>query len=227
MTDLKELLDAARNADAGSRIEFRNAIAAHGTHAIAPMAEWLNDPRLAAFAVRVLHRVADDPEARTDVVAALSAFDRRRVAPQIASDIAFVLAGLRPPTLPRGAAKSNERHQVSSPGLDRGRRDTSTTEERFHDGMLEIYWSAGRATGYWASYFLRAVRNKGGVATARELLRKTGTSPGFERLTAERRLDLSMEALVTRPEFANLFTPHETQIARERLADAGYREAGS
>ena len=89
--------------------------------------------------------------------------------------------------------------------------------------MLDIYWLAGRATGYWASYFLRAVRNHGGVAAARELLRKTGTSPGFERLTAERRLDLSMEALVIKPEFSGLFTPREVQIARERLADAGYR----
>ena len=93
--------------------------------------------------------------------------------------------------------------------------------------MLGIYWLAGRATGYWASYFLRGVRNKGGLTAAQDLLRKAGTSPGFERLKAERRLDLSMEAIVIRPKYEGLFTAHEIEIAHHRLADAGYRHGVS
>ena len=61
------------------------------------------------------------------------------------------------------------------------------------------------------------------LATARDLLRKSGTSPGYARLTAEGRLDLSMEALVIDPEFAELFKAEEIAIARTRLNALGYR----
>jgi hypothetical protein len=61
-----------------------------------------------------------------------------------------------------------------------------------------------------------------GLAAAQDLLLKTGTSPGYERLRAEDHLDFSMEALVVDPEFAGLFTVAEIAIARRRLRDAGY-----
>jgi hypothetical protein len=37
-----------------------------------------------------------------------------------------------------------------------------------------------------------------------------------------RRLDISVEAYVLRPEFAPLFTTEEMEIARRRLRDFGY-----
>ena len=66
--------------------------------------------------------------------------------------------------------------------------------------MVGIFHRAGEATrkerpdgsvvrGYWASYFLRGVRNHGGVAYAHQLLRAEGTTDGFKRLTEEERLD--------------------------------------
>ena len=99
--------------------------------------------------------------------------------------------------------------------------------------MLEIFRLAGEATrrvrsdgtiarGYWASYFLRGVRNHGGPEYAHQLLRKLGTSDGFERLKEERRLNLSVEALILREEYAPLFTEDERKIAAHRLAEAGY-----
>jgi hypothetical protein len=100
--------------------------------------------------------------------------------------------------------------------------------------MLSIFTLAGEATrrvradgsmsrGYWASYFLRGVRNHGGPEYARRLLRREGTTDGFQRLREERRLDLTMEALVLRPEYAELFTAEERQVAAHRLAEAGYQ----
>jgi hypothetical protein len=100
--------------------------------------------------------------------------------------------------------------------------------------MLDVFRKAGEATrkeradgsvirGYWASYFLRGVRNHGGVAYAHQLLRAEGTTDGFKRLTEEGRLDLTMEALTLRPEYAQLFTPAERQVAASRLAAAGYQ----
>jgi hypothetical protein len=50
----------------------------------------------------------------------------------------------------------------------------------------------------------------------------TGTSDGFERLKAEKRLDLSMEALVLDPRYSTLFTAEEIVIARARLVEAGF-----
>jgi hypothetical protein len=75
----------------------------------------------------------------------------------------------------------------------------------------------------WLSRYATAAVIGADVTEAGDLLRKTGTSPGFERLKAEGRLDLSMEAIVIRPEYASLFTPAEIELAHERLIDAGYR----
>jgi hypothetical protein len=98
--------------------------------------------------------------------------------------------------------------------------------------MLDIFRLAGEATrrhrsdgttvrGYWASYFLRGVRNHGGLAYARQLLHREGTTEGFQRLTEEGRLDLTMEALVLMPEYAELFSDDELRVAAHRLAEAG------
>ena len=95
-------------------------------------------------------------------------------------------------------------------------------ELQFDQAMLDIYELAGRQTGYWANYFLRSVRKDGGLEAARKLLWKDGTSEGFERLKAEHRLDLSMEALMLRPEFRELFTAAELARAAERLSAHGY-----
>jgi hypothetical protein len=214
MTDLESALEAARGADPASRILLRDRIAAHGEAAIGPMTLWAVDRRLGAFAVRVLERIGADPASHEAVVAALVAVERPKLAPEVARDVVDALSRLSPIRAPRRRLAG---HRKASGRLGDG-RVASTTEERFHEAMLEIYWLAGGATGYWANYFLRSVRDKGGLSAARELLDKTGTSPGFARLTAERRLDLSMEALVLRPEFSTLFTPAEIEIARARLA---------
>jgi 5-methylcytosine-specific restriction protein A len=99
--------------------------------------------------------------------------------------------------------------------------------------MLEIYRRAGEATrrrradgsferGYWANYFLRGVRRHGGPAYARQLLRASNTSTGFERLKQEGRLEIAMESLVLHGEFKSLFTQDELRVAAQRLKAAGY-----
>lgn len=55
----EQLIDRARAATPNDRIELRDPIAAHGEVAIHAMAEWLADPQLTRFAVRVVGRVAD------------------------------------------------------------------------------------------------------------------------------------------------------------------------
>jgi hypothetical protein len=89
---------------------------------------------------------------------------------------------------------------------------------RFENDMIEIvYRTTGRETGYWASYFLRTVKRYGGVGAARRLLETKGVSKGLLTLREKDRLDLAMEAIVLRPEYASLFTPEERAIAAARL----------
>lgn len=56
---LDELVEQARTAAPNERIELRDPIAAHGVAAIEAMGEWLADPVLTRFAVRVVGKVAD------------------------------------------------------------------------------------------------------------------------------------------------------------------------
>lgn len=95
-------------------------------------------------------------------------------------------------------------------------------EKRFDFEMVQIYERAKAELGYTASRFLQMVLDQGGVAAARQLIRARNVSDGFITLWEKRRLDLSVEALVLKPEFAELFTPEERQIARDRLRQHGF-----
>ena len=105
LADLDAALDAARDADPGTRIELRDAIAAHGEDAIDAMTDWLGDPRLAAFALRVLARISRDEASREAVVAHLRAVDRDELDPPVIRDLDATLASLGA-TRGRPAARS-------------------------------------------------------------------------------------------------------------------------
>ncbi len=109
-------------------------------------------------------------------------------------------------------------------------RETDSTavdpmvSKRFDAAMLEVYAAAMREVGYPARRFLAMVRGRGGLEAARQLLAKPGVSEGFRRLAAAGKLDITMEYLVLTPEFAQLFSEKEREIARERLLRYGMRE---
>ena len=101
-------------------------------------------------------------------------------------------------------------------------------EARFEQDMVEkVYRLAGRETGYWAGYFLRSVRQHGGVGAARRLLERGGISKGLAKLAELDRLDLAMEALVLDPNYEPLFTDPERAIATRRLHDARHLTNGT
>jgi 5-methylcytosine-specific restriction protein A len=95
-------------------------------------------------------------------------------------------------------------------------------EEQFHQAMLNVYDQAGREAGYWAHYFLRAVRRYGGLEYAHRILqvrKNDSIQKGLQALIDSGRIDISMEALVLRPEFRCLFSDSEIQEARRRMQD--------
>ena len=96
------------------------------------------------------------------------------------------------------------------------------TERAFHRQMIRIYEDAKRETGYNATRFLQMVSEQGGLATARQLLHSSNVSDGFTALWERKRLDLAVESVVLRPEFADLFTDGELDLARDRLQDYGF-----
>jgi hypothetical protein len=70
--ELLDLLDQAREASVGSRIEYRDAIAAHGVAAIRAIRSWLGDASLVLFAIRVIEKAAaTDVDARRLAIEAL------------------------------------------------------------------------------------------------------------------------------------------------------------
>lgn len=93
-------------------------------------------------------------------------------------------------------------------------------EAELHEAMLALYPRTGRETGYWANYFLREVRRKGGLATAKRMLMpdpSSEVSKGWQALIDAGKPEFSIEHLVLQPQFAVLFMPAELAEARRRL----------
>jgi hypothetical protein len=62
----------------------------------------------------------------------------------------------------------------------------------------------------------------GAVAMTHRHLKSKFASAGFTRLWEMGRLELSIEAIVLRPEFQSLYSAEELAVARERLSSKGY-----
>jgi hypothetical protein len=215
------LLATAAAAGPNDRIDYRDDIAAYRHVAIEPMHSWLRDPRLGAFAIQVMAKIAEDSDCRREVIDVLGSVDRAALSTTVGRDLSALLQRLVPALKQE---RGGRRPVVQWPAG----QEVTDLEWRFHDAMLEIFRHAGEATrrrrpdgtvdrGYWASYFLRGVRNHGGLVYARRLLQQQGTMEGFERLKKEGRLDLTVEALVLRPEFRSLFSEQELNVASRRI----------
>lgn len=96
-------------------------------------------------------------------------------------------------------------------------------EKRFEQDMIAIYATAKKECGYNAVRFIQLVGAKGGLAAAKQLISKPGGTDGFTTLWEARRLDLSVEAHVLKPEYYELFTDEERKMCKERLEQFGYR----
>ncbi|MFY1598359.1 AAA domain-containing protein [Micromonospora sp. WMMD737] len=98
--------------------------------------------------------------------------------------------------------------------------DRRALEAAFHEAMVRTYERARDEANYHAGLLLRMVTEKGGLATARQLLHHPLVSDGFTALWERGRVDLTAEAVVIRPRFRPLFTDEELAIASNRVVDA-------
>lgn len=88
---------------------------------------------------------------------------------------------------------------------------------KFEEEMFHLY-EAAKKEGYNANYFLRMLREHGGVQTAKRLLASPQMNTGLARLFELDLLHLSVEQLVLTPPYTGLFEPEERKTARDRLA---------
>ena len=91
-------------------------------------------------------------------------------------------------------------------------------EGRFHKEMMALY-DRFATLGFRPVLLRRFVLLNGGVAAAKELVFKPGTT-GLERLLDAGKPELSMEAMMLRPEYRDLFSELELKEATQRLASA-------
>lgn len=98
-------------------------------------------------------------------------------------------------------------------------------EERFALawGML---WNEMETLGIPTARMQQQIQNLGAIAAAHRCLQGRRTSDGFAQLAQKGRLDLSLEALILKPEWGGLFTDEEANEALTRLLEAGWSFRG-
>ncbi len=98
-----------------------------------------------------------------------------------------------------------------------------SVEDELTAALTDGYKRAGDEVGYWGTRFIQAVRRNGGLATAKRMLkpRNAGQRKGLDALLEAGRPDLTLEAIVLKPEFQNLFSRDELAVAAERLGEYG------
>jgi hypothetical protein len=99
--------------------------------------------------------------------------------------------------------------------------NTSRIDGEFQEELLNAYTEAKTKYKYNATRFIQMVSEHGGVETARRLL-DTGSAAiqtGLYELWKCQRLDLSVEAKVLIPRYAQLFSSALKDTARRRLVD--------
>ena len=92
-------------------------------------------------------------------------------------------------------------------------------EQKFHHAMLGVYREVKLKVGYNATRFFHMVGEHGGLSAAQVLLATPEVSDGFTELYCRKQLKLSMEYLVLKQPWCQLFSEEELAVARKRLRE--------
>ena len=130
-------------------------------------------------------------------------------------------AGLSGDEVADAAVEDQDQDDVSPPADQPSPTDEANLTADFGRAMKDVYVKAKQEAGYNATVYLRMLAEHGALSTARKLLASPGVSDGFVALWERGRLDLAVENVILRPEFASLFTDDERELARVRLAEYG------
>ena len=98
----------------------------------------------------------------------------------------------------------------------------SKVEAEFQKVLIEKCKEAEEKCGARTKRLLNNIEKFGAVKTAKEIIRKSNVSDGFDALEKAGRLDLSMEAVVADSRFGELFEDDEVNYCFEVLCECGY-----
>jgi hypothetical protein len=95
--------------------------------------------------------------------------------------------------------------------------------QQFDEAMLNIYRTAEAECNYRPTIFMRMLSEHGSLYTAKDLVLRTKPSDGYTRLYELGRLDLTVEALIIREPWRQLFSAEILAAAEKRLCDYEYK----
>jgi hypothetical protein len=95
-------------------------------------------------------------------------------------------------------------------------------EEQLQEKLRQASDEA-RAIGYNPNYFVQMLANEGAIGTVNHLLASAQYAQGLTTLWELKALHLSVEAIILREPYCQLFSPEQLKIARTRLTQLKYR----
>ena len=95
-------------------------------------------------------------------------------------------------------------------------------EKKLQQEVIKNCEVAEKEYGCKMTRFLQTIDKFGIVRTAQEIFRKGRTSDCFNRLAEAGHLELTMEAIIVKGEYAELFTDEQVNYCYELLCENGY-----
>ena len=113
--------------------------------------------------------------------------------------------------------------QVSStPAVQVAKTSNGDPYPEFTNALYEGYKLARTEAKYNAPFFLEMIQERYGYDTAIHLISSTQPTIGFTHLYERKRLDLTVEAYVLRPEWSSIFPEDILRAAHHRLKQYNY-----
>lgn len=97
-------------------------------------------------------------------------------------------------------------------------------ENQLREDFLRAVGICINQYGYRPTRFLQLIENQCPVTTAIQLVMEPTYHEGFTKLWELNRLDLTVEAIIRRSPYNQLFTKEVLERARQRLEQLGYKE---
>lgn len=95
-------------------------------------------------------------------------------------------------------------------------------EKKLQQEVIKNCEVAEKEYGCKMTRFLQTIDKFGIVRTAQEIFRKGRTSDCFNKLAEAGQLELTMEAIIVKGEYAELFTDEQVNYCYELLCENGY-----
>lgn len=95
-------------------------------------------------------------------------------------------------------------------------------EKKLQEEVIKNCEIAEKEYGCKMTRFVQTIERFGIVRTAQEILRKRRTSDCFNKLAEAGHVELTMEAMIVKAEYAELFTDEQVNDCYELLCEKGY-----